>query len=96
MSVCVLPVYERQYHGESHDGVPTPGGPWISATSLDASANSIASFCESFRLGSIHSGVEVGPVDTGVGDDNPNRTWTILDISPSDSFESLVMVWFIL
>ena len=61
INVCVLPV---------------PGGPWMSATSRDARANLMASFCELLSVGSIQVGLsmEERSAGTGVGVVRPKRT----------------------
>lgn len=76
----------------------TPGGPWINATSREAIANLMASFCESFRLGSIHSVFSISSVLswTGDGDDKPNNTRKNEEYDASGIFCSLPIVWFIL
>lgn len=73
----------------------------MSATSRDARAKRMASFCESLRDGSIHSSLPSSPSaarSTGMGDglDNPKSTRMKLEYSASGIFCSFSMVWFIL
>lgn len=71
------------------------------ATSLEASANRIASFCESLRVGSTQSifptsGSVVRSAGTGEGEDRPKSTLMKMDCSDSDIFSSFSIVNFIL
>lgn len=71
------------------------------ATSLEANANRIASFCESFRVGSIHSMFPTSSLvdrfcGTGEGLDSPNSTLMKLEYSDSPIFCNFSIVWFIL
>lgn len=73
----------------------------MSATSREASANRMASFCESFRVGSIHSMFPTSSLadkfcGTGEGLDSPNSTLMKLEYSDSPIFCSFSIVWFIL
>lgn len=81
MRVCVLPV---------------PGGPWIRATSGEARAKRIASFCESLSDGSKNSRFLMEDRSGVNGEERLNRTLISGVYSASFIFDILVMTWFIL
>lgn len=71
------------------------------AISLDASANRMASFCESLSVGSTQSMLpksssELRSAGTGDGVDSPNSTLMKIDCSASDIFSIFSIVNFIL